>query len=207
MLSDSQIDRYSRQIVLSEIGGRGQERLLRAEVAIHGDGDAVLVCATYLVGAGVGTLSVGGIEPRDGLGNALDLATRNPDCLLVREPRRPSVTILVGGDVPDRLPSASAVVWGATSGHCVRMVYLPAEHACASCLRELAGGQSADEASPQILGTVLAVEALRVLLELSRNDHASLVEIDVSRAAYRSVPFPARPDCPRCHCGPAPRRT
>ena len=53
MLSDAQIDRYSRQIVLSEIGGRGQERLLCAEVAIHGGGDAALVCATYLAGAGV----------------------------------------------------------------------------------------------------------------------------------------------------------
>jgi hypothetical protein len=207
MLSDSQIDRYSRQIVLSEIGGRGQERLLRAEVAIQGCGDAALVCATYLAGAGVGTLSLSGIKPRDGLGNALDLVTRNPDCLLVREPRQPSVTILLGGDVPDGFPSASPVVWGATSGHCVRTVHFPAGHACASCLRELAGGQSADEASPQILGTVLAVEALRALLELSPNDCASLVEIDVSRATYRSLPFPARTDCARCHCGPSPRRT
>jgi hypothetical protein len=199
MLTDAQIDRYSRQIVLSEIGGQGQERLLRAEVAIHGGGDAALVCASYLAGAGVGTLSGVGIEPRGGLGDALDLTARNPDCRLVREPRQPSVTIVIGRTVPEALPSACAVIWGAAIDDWVRRAYLPAGHACVPCLRELAGRQSAGEASPQILGTLLALEALRALLELSSNDRASLVEIDVARAACRSLPFPARPDCSRCH--------
>ena len=198
MLSDSQIDRYSRQIVLSEIGGKGQERLLHAEVAIHGGSDAALVCASYLAGAGVGTLSLGGTEPRGRLGNVLDLETRNPDCRLVREPRQPSVTIVIGRDVPDALSSAAVVVWGASSGDCVRRAYLPAGHACAPCLRELAGRQAADEASPQMLGAVLALEALRVLLGLSRDERSSLVEIDVARAECRSSPFPSRPDCSRC---------
>ena len=199
MLTDVQIDRYSRQIVLSEIGGQGQERLLRAEVAIHGGSDAALVCASYLAGAGVGTLSGVGIEPRGGLGDALDLNMRNPDCRLVREPRQPSVTIVIGRTVPESLPRACAVIWGASSGDLVRRAYVPAGHACAPCLREVAGRQPADEAWPQILGTVLALDALRALLELSPNDRASLVEIDVARAACRSLPFPARPDCSRCH--------
>jgi hypothetical protein len=198
MLTDAQIDRYSRQIVLSEIGGKGQESLLRAEAAIHGSGDAALVCASYLAGAGVGTLSIAGIEPRGSLGSVLDLETRNPDCRLVREPRRPSVTIVVGRDVPDAFPSSSAVVWGASSGDCVRQAYLPAGHACAPCLRELAGRQSGDEASPQMLGTVLALEGLRALLGLSRNDRSNLIEIDVARGECRSLPFPSRPDCARC---------
>ncbi len=198
MLSDSQIDRYSRQIVLSEIGGQGQERLLCAEMAIHGSGHAALVCASYLAGAGVGTLSLGGIEPRDSLGNALDLEARNPDCHLLREPIEPSATIVIGHDVPDAFSSAAAVVWGASSGDCVRRAYLPAGYACAPCLRELAGRQSADGTSPQMLGAVLALEALRVLLGFSRNERSSLVEIDAARAEYRSLPFPSRPDCSRC---------
>jgi hypothetical protein len=197
MLSDSQIDRYSRQIVLPEIGSERQERLLRAEVAIYGSGDATLVCASYLAGAGVGTLSLGSIEPRDGLGNALALETRNPDCRLVHEPRQPAVTIVVGRDVPDGFPRA-AVVWGAASGDCIRRVYLPSEHACAPCLRDLASRQAADDASPQTLGSLLALEALRTLLDLSRNDGSSLFEIDVARAECRSLPFPSRPDCSRC---------
>jgi len=198
MLSDSQIDRYSRQIVLSEIGGEGQERLLRAEVVIQGGSDAALVCASYLAGAGVGTLSLGVIEPRHGLGNAVDLETRNPDCRLVREARQPWLTIVLGRDVPDALWSTAAVVWGAASGDFVRMAYLPAGHACAPCLREVAGRQPADEASPQMLGALLAMEALRVLLGLSRNELSILVEIDVARGECRAAPFPSRPDCLRC---------
>jgi hypothetical protein len=198
MLSDFQIDRYCRQIVLPEVGGQGQELLLRAEVAIHGSSDAALVCASYLAAAGIGTLSLGDVEPRNRLGNALDLEARNPDCRLVREPEQPWVTIVIGREVPDALSSEAAVVWGASSGDCVRRAYLPAGRACAPCLRELAGRQAVEEASPQMLGAVLALEALRVLLELSRNERSSLVEIDVASAECRSLPFPSRPDCSRC---------
>jgi len=198
MLSDSQIDRYSRQIILSEIGGQGQERLLGAEVAIHGGSDAALVCASYLAGAGVGALSLGGIERRLDLGRALDIEWRNSDCRLFREPRQPSVSIVIGRDVPDALSTTAAVVWGASSGDFVRRAYLPAGHVCSPCLRELADRQAADGASPQVLGAVLALDTLRALVGLSRHEHPSLVEIDVARAECRSAPFPFRPDCSRC---------
>jgi hypothetical protein len=197
VLSDAQIDRYSRQIVLSEIGGRGQERLLRAEVAIEGGGDAAFVCASYLAGAGVGTLSLGGIQPCARLAHALDPETRNPDCRLVREPRQPSVMIVIGRRVPPSFPSGSAVIWGAAGGECLRRAYLPAGRACAPCLRDVASRQSPEESFPQILGTVLALEVLRTLLEFSPDDRSSLVEIDVVRAVCRSSPFPFRPECSR----------
>jgi adenylyltransferase/sulfurtransferase len=35
-LTDSQLDRYARHIVLREIGGEGQRKLLAAKVAIIG---------------------------------------------------------------------------------------------------------------------------------------------------------------------------
>ena len=37
-LTDAQIDRYSRQIILPEVGGRGQERLLARCVEVIGNG-------------------------------------------------------------------------------------------------------------------------------------------------------------------------
>jgi len=40
MLTDAQIERYGRQIILPEVGGRGQERLLAARVAVAGAGPA-----------------------------------------------------------------------------------------------------------------------------------------------------------------------
>jgi molybdopterin-synthase adenylyltransferase len=57
-LSDAQLDRYARHIVLKEIGGEGQRRLLAAEVAIVGAGGIGSPAIQYLAAAGVGTLRV-----------------------------------------------------------------------------------------------------------------------------------------------------
>jgi adenylyltransferase/sulfurtransferase len=57
-LSDSQLDRYARHIVLKEIGGEGQRRLLAATVAIVGAGGIGAPAIQYLAAAGVGTLRV-----------------------------------------------------------------------------------------------------------------------------------------------------
>ena len=52
MLTESQIDRYSRQIILPEVGGRGQKRLLESKVFVIGDGESAAY--DYLVRAGIG---------------------------------------------------------------------------------------------------------------------------------------------------------
>jgi molybdopterin/thiamine biosynthesis adenylyltransferase len=57
-LSDAQLERYARHIVLKEIGGAGQARLLSAHVAIIGAGGIGSPAILYLAAAGVGTLRV-----------------------------------------------------------------------------------------------------------------------------------------------------
>jgi adenylyltransferase/sulfurtransferase len=57
-LSDRQLDRYARHIVLREIGGEGQKRLLAASVAIIGAGGIGSPVIQYLAAAGVGRLRV-----------------------------------------------------------------------------------------------------------------------------------------------------
>jgi molybdopterin/thiamine biosynthesis adenylyltransferase len=56
--TDSQLDRYARHIVLKEIGGEGQRKLLAATVAIVGAGGIGSPAIQYLGAAGVGTLRV-----------------------------------------------------------------------------------------------------------------------------------------------------
>ena len=58
MLSDSEIDRYQRHILLPEIGGAGQQRLKAARVALVGMGGLGHPVAQYLAAAGVGTLAL-----------------------------------------------------------------------------------------------------------------------------------------------------
>ncbi len=56
--TDSQINRYSRQMILSEVGGKGQKKLQEAKVLIIGAGGLGSPSALYLVAAGIGTLGL-----------------------------------------------------------------------------------------------------------------------------------------------------
>ena len=59
-LREEQVYRYSRQILLPEVGGAGQERLLAARFRLVGAGGAQEVAAAYLAAAGC---AVGAAEP------------------------------------------------------------------------------------------------------------------------------------------------
>jgi molybdopterin/thiamine biosynthesis adenylyltransferase len=57
-LADAQLERYARHIVLREVGGEGQRRLLAATIAIVGAGGIGAPAIQYLAAAGVGALRV-----------------------------------------------------------------------------------------------------------------------------------------------------
>lgn len=57
-LREDQIERYSRQIILPNVGGRGQEKLLAAKVLIIGAGGLGSPAALYLASAGIGTIGI-----------------------------------------------------------------------------------------------------------------------------------------------------
>jgi adenylyltransferase/sulfurtransferase len=57
-LSEEQIHRYSRQIILPGIGGKGQRKLAEAKVFIMGAGGLGSPAALYLAAAGVGTIGL-----------------------------------------------------------------------------------------------------------------------------------------------------
>jgi molybdopterin-synthase adenylyltransferase len=56
--TESQIERYSRHIILKEVGGAGQQKLLNSKVLIIGAGGLGAPIALYLAAAGVGTLGI-----------------------------------------------------------------------------------------------------------------------------------------------------
>jgi adenylyltransferase/sulfurtransferase len=57
-LSDAQLDRYARHIVLREVGGAGQIRLLASHVLLIGGGGIGSPAIQYLAAAGIGRISV-----------------------------------------------------------------------------------------------------------------------------------------------------
>src|SRR5690348_11457744 len=90
-LSNQQIERYVRQIIVPGVGGIAQERLLLARMMLAGKAADVAPVLAYMVGAGVGEirlrLPAGDAAERDTL---IRRATElNPDVVI--EPEAESV--------------------------------------------------------------------------------------------------------------------
>ncbi len=58
MFSNEQLERYSRHIILKEVGVKGQKKLLEGKVLIIGAGGLGAPVAMYLAAAGVGTIGI-----------------------------------------------------------------------------------------------------------------------------------------------------
>lgn len=56
--TDAQIKRYARHILLPEVGGKGQEKLLSARVLVIGAGGLGSPLLLYLAAAGIGTIGL-----------------------------------------------------------------------------------------------------------------------------------------------------
>jgi molybdopterin/thiamine biosynthesis adenylyltransferase len=56
--TDAQLERYSRHIILKEVGVKGQKKLMEGRVLIIGAGGLGAPAAMYLAAAGVGTIGI-----------------------------------------------------------------------------------------------------------------------------------------------------
>ena len=177
MLSDAQIERYGRQILLPEVGGRGQERLLAARVAVAGAGPAAVTAVTLLGRAGVGTLHV---SARLG-----PLPELSPDCRLQRDPIEGSladvaISLLDLTAVADETPAHGVpfgleqagrpFVLGLLGGDRILVATLVGRP-CMRCWGQALGGdiggapaRGALDPAQVTLGALAANEVLRVLL-------------------------------------------
>ena len=57
-LTNEQLERYSRHIILRQVGGKGQEKILSGKVLIIGTGGLGAPAAMYLAAAGIGTIGL-----------------------------------------------------------------------------------------------------------------------------------------------------
>ena len=63
--TNEQLERYSRHIILNEVGAAGQEKLLNAKILLIGAGGLGAPAAMYLAAAGIGTIGIADADAVD----------------------------------------------------------------------------------------------------------------------------------------------
>jgi molybdopterin-synthase adenylyltransferase len=205
LLSDTQIERFARQIVLPEVGGRGQERLLASCVAVHTSSEAeaaydvLLLAAIHLGVAGVGALVVPEIA-RSAVAEAL--AARNPDVELGAAPRTVDATVVIG-DASTLAGGMPTVFAGAGAAELAVVV---ARGYCAACVRAALPPLAAPETWPThlapLLASILATVVLGEILGLDPREEPTLLTIGLRDAGASSRAIAARPGCGECGAPP-----
>jgi adenylyltransferase/sulfurtransferase len=249
VLSDAEVRRYSRQMLLPEVGGRGQARLRAARALVVGAGGLGGPVALYLAAAGVGTLEI--IDPdalelsnlgRQILYDAKDLERPKAVCAQARlEALNPEIRVvphvarLGAGDARARVAGRDVVVEAsddlgtkfAANAACVAegvplvvgavtgwqgqlLAVRPGETACYRCVyrgEPPAGSVPSCEAAgivgpvAGVVGSLQAVEALRVCLGLPSATAGRLVFYDATRGEVSAVTVHRDPACPVCGTG------
>lgn len=246
MLSSSELVRYSRQLLLPEVGPDRQARLKASRVAIVGLGGLGSPAALYLAAAGVGTLILVDFDHVElanlhrqilhGTGrlghtkveSARErLADLNPEIRLeavgdrltfdlARDLFANSDLVIDGTDnFPARYAIAEAstgankpyvygsiarfegqvAVFGATGGPCYRCLFPepPPAGLVPNCAEAGVLG-----VLPGVIGTLQAVEAIKLLLGIGQPLIGRLLSYDALAASFREWRIARQPDCPGC---------
>jgi sulfur-carrier protein adenylyltransferase/sulfurtransferase len=246
MLTAAELSRYARQLILPDVGIRGQERLRAARIAIVGAGGLGSPVALYLAGAGIGQI---GIIDDDALEisnlhrqvihgtsdigrlkaeSAADAVRRlNPHVEVHTHTERltPSRAegLLAAYDVvvdgSDNYPTRYAVndacatsgtpwvygsverfagqvsVFGTHDGPCYRCLFpdAPAPGTTSSCEEIGVLG-----AVPGVVGSLQAVEALKLVLGVGTPLAGRLLQLDLRAGTVASIEVSRREDCATC---------
>jgi adenylyltransferase/sulfurtransferase len=250
-LSHAELLRYSRHLLLPEVGVEGQRRLKAARVLLIGAGGLGSPAALYLAAAGVGTIGVVEFDLVDATNLQRQVAHGTA---AVGRPKLESLTArlrdlnphVVVEPFPVRLSSANALeilrrfdvvvdgtdnfptrylvndacvmlgkplvygailrfdgqvsVFDARHGPCYRCLYAdpPPPGLVPSCAE---GGVLG--VLPGVIGSLQALEALKLILGIGDSLIGRLVLFDALRLRFRELALTRDPDCPVCGSHPS----
>lgn len=206
-LSTSQIERYSRQIVVPRMGGRAQERLLGARLLIAGDAADVEPALLYLVGAGVGRIELAlGKDADRAKELASAMAALNGDVTVVTlrevpDPVTQLVLAIIGS--PFSLVTVRALVTRLTRAGWVAartdapasIAVLPSPSPCPRCA-DVLSPFATRAANASILAMAATAEAFKLLAKYGEQPGATLIEFDGYASRSRPIACDAA-----CECG------
>jgi len=139
MLTDPQIERFSRQIILPQIGARGQVRLLASRVLFVHLGPAASTTLAYLSAAGIGELGLvdeAPVSPDDVRGAPLAHCRVN-----VGQPRPEAAARLAAALHPEVRTAAFADPGAALAAGSWSLAVFGSSEAAAACNRGIVSGR------------------------------------------------------------------
>lgn len=207
LLDDRQIEHYSRQIVLAEVGAVGQARLLHSRVAIAGDGQAAERVLGYLAAAGIGTIAAplalhAAADPASPDLTLLALETSSTDKAARDASGALFDAVVAVGTVADTLPKARHAFWIAGG----RVGETPPCAACAgAALGEPTGSRpdALGDLRDALLGTIVATEVIKAILGIGTGLRGRVLVAGADGANVEVVAVASRPSCPVCRAAGA----
>ena len=189
-LTDAQIDRYSRQIIVPRIGGRGQERLLAAQMLIAGDARDIEEPLAYLIGAGVGTINV------KSCAGQIVITETNPDVSTNVAEETPGdvdlALVIVGSEAASKIAdeiarnrNAQALVIARLDAP-GRIVAIPRAGGNADISMLAAPGKRAEVA--EFIAMLATAEAFKLLARYDENPRQTIIEFDGYVTSVRAYP-------------------
>ena len=222
-LTDEQVERYARHLILKGVGVKGQKRLLASSVLIIGAGGLGSPAALYLAAAGVGRVGAPKVESA-----ATAIRALNPDVTVDTYYELVDASNIAGLiepydlviDATDNfaakfLINDACVLAGKPYIHAgvvgfagQVMTVIPGEGPCYRCIfRDLpAAGEIPTCKEAGVLGAVVGVigsleatEAVKLIAGVGEPLVARMLTVDALTMNIRRVPLPKHvPDCPVC---------
>ena len=246
-LSDGQLERYARHIVLKQIGGEGQRMLLAGHAAVIGAGGIGSPLIQYLAAAGIGQItivdddlvSLSNLQRQVLYGTADEGAGKAERAKaaaerLNRDVKVTPLPVRLTPDNAERLLTDAQVVVDGSDSFATRLAVsdaalalrIPLVSASVAhfegqlglfrgwepdkpCYRCLVGSdpdrpeQSCSEqgvlgAMAGVMGSLAAVETIRVLTGFGEDSAGKLLLVDALALRFRTVALRKDPGCPAC---------
>jgi len=195
-LTDAQIERYSRQIIVPRLGGRGQERILAARIVIAGNARDIEAPLAYMVGAGVGAICVRIAGEQSGFGEmiaAMRQLNSDVSVTIADEPKgRVDLALSIIGT--DAGPNAADEITNDARAWVIARLDAPGKIAVIPAAR---GARIADASMPEAIGTraeaadfiamLATVEAFKLIAGYAENPSRVIIEFDGYKTKSRGL--------------------
>src|ERR671932_209732 len=205
-LSREQRERYSRHLLIPEVGVEGQQKLLDAKVLLLGAGGLGSPTALYLAAAGVGTLCIVDNDAVDA-SNVMEIID-GYDVVVDGLDNFPTRYLLNDASVRKGIPVVSASILG-FDGQLA--VFAPYEGPCYRCLyptpppAELApscGANGVLGVLPGTMGLLQATEVIKLITGAGDPLIGRLLMYDALAATTTELKVRRDPECPICSRDP-----